>query len=51
MDLALSPDGRTLVAVGGAIEPFIGLWDVASGRRLHIITTDATADETGAIVL
>jgi WD40 repeat protein len=47
--LAFSPDGKVLAAVfgsrsPGAIEPgVIALWDVTTGRRLHVLTghTDA----------
>jgi WD40 repeat protein len=43
--LAFSPDGKIL-AIGGAVTPFIELWDLGSGQRLGAKTGHAHPAET-----
>jgi WD40 repeat protein len=47
IDLAFSPDGKTLASVGGGKQP-IRLWDVASGRCTAVLTGHASPpDQNG----
>jgi RNA polymerase sigma factor (sigma-70 family) len=47
--VAFSPDGQSLIASGWVLDPFVGVWDVATGRKVRDLPRHVSAAVTLAV--